>query len=234
MSDNLLTSLDTSSFQGTNLTRLYLSANKFTTIDENVFQGLSNLSDLHLSENQISYIKPNNFKGLSDLLNLGLNQNQLNTIPLDTFNSLSKLQKLELQNNQLTSDKINNIFNGLKNLTWSSLASNKITVIDATLNLQVLHLNDNQISTLDSNKFESLINLQEFYVYNIKLKKMDAFTFKELSNLKILNLEFNKIVSFNRNALVGLNKLEKVCIFENPFYLASTSLVSGLCMTNLK
>lgn len=64
---------------------------------------------------QISYIKPNNFKGLSDLLNLGLNHNQLNTIHLDTFNSLSKLQKLELQNNQLTSDKINNIFNGLKN-----------------------------------------------------------------------------------------------------------------------
>ena len=42
------------------------------------------------------------------------------------------------------------------------------------------------------------------------------------------------MVSFNRNALVGLNELEKVCFYENPISNLFPTYIYGICATNIK
>ena len=57
--------------------------------------------------------------------------------------------------------------------------------------------------------------------------------YNELVNLEYLMLESNRIVSFNKNALIGLNDLETICLFDNPISLFQT-LISNVCSFNVK
>ena len=58
--------------------------------------------------------------------------------------------------------------------------------------------------------------------------------FKTMVSLQELWLESNQIVSVDKNSLVGLNKLEKVCINNNPISTFFPHLLDGICSTNSK
>ena len=62
----------------------------------------------------------------------------------------------------------------------------------------------------------SLPSLQVLWLHNNKISRIKEEVFKGLMNLTEVNLESNKIVTFNKNALIGLSKLKKVCLFDNP------------------
>ena len=55
-----------------------------------------------------------------------------------------------------------------------------------------------------------LSNLLFLKLHNNHLRSIDATTFQDLTKLIELDIRSNKMVSFDRNALVGLNELEKV------------------------
>ena len=59
-------------------------------------------------------------------------------------------------------------------------------------------------------------------------------TFQGLSKLTRLDLSSNKIVSIDRNALVNLNELEKVCLYDNPISNLFPTYINGICATNIK
>ena len=42
------------------------------------------------------------------------------------------------------------------------------------------------------------------------------------------------MVSFDRNALVGLNELEKVCFYDNPISNLFPTYINGIFATNIK
>ena len=53
-----------------------------------------------------------------------------------------------------------------------------------------------------------------------KISLIEKDTFKGLINSNEVNLESNKIVSFNKNALIDLKKLKKVCLLDNPILIS--------------
>ena len=66
------------------------------------------------------------------------------------------------------------------------------------------------------------------------MTSIDAVTFKWLKSLRQLQLESNRIISFDRNALVGLNNLEKVCLAENIIASLFPEILNDICTTNPK
>ena len=64
-------------------------------------RGLQILQNLDISGNSISSLDEDIFDRLSNLRELDLNNNQLSSLPANIFNGLSKLQKLHLSGNQL-------------------------------------------------------------------------------------------------------------------------------------
>jgi hypothetical protein len=54
------------------------------------------------------------------------------------------------------------------------------------------------------------------------------------NNVRYLNLESSNIVSFNRNSLVGLKNLEKVCLFKNPISSLFPESLTSICNGNSK
>ena len=58
--------------------------------------------------------------------------------------------------------------------------------------------------------------------------------FKNLLNLKNLYLDSNQLISFDRNALVGLINLELVCLAQNPISVQFPASISKVCDSNPK
>ena len=52
-----------------------------------------------------------------------------------------------------------------------------------------------------------------------------------MSDLRIINFEWNNIVFFDSNALVGNSNLKKVCLFKNPILTLPGNLevLESLC-----
>jgi len=49
-----------------------------------------------------------------------------------------------------------------------------------------------------------------------------------------LNLESNDIVTFDKNALVGLTNLERVCMSQNPISNLFPESLTSMCSGNYK
>jgi len=69
---------------------------------------------------------------------------------------------------------------------------------------------------------------------NNKIASIDANTFKSLFKLLRLDLESTQIISFNRDALVGLINLEFVCLEQNPISILFPTSISKVCDGNPK
>ncbi|VDI02328.1 Hypothetical predicted protein [Mytilus galloprovincialis] len=78
-----------------------LYGNSITSIEENVFVGLTSLQKLSLSGNSITSIEPNVFEGLTSLQTLSLSGNSITSIEENVFEGLTSLQFLYFNNNPL-------------------------------------------------------------------------------------------------------------------------------------
>jgi len=96
----------------------------------------------------------------------------------------------------------------------------------------MLCLSNNKIKIIDSSVFNGLNSLQELRLSNNRITKIEEGTFKDL--LIELNLETNNIVSFNKNNLVDLTNLEKVCLFDNPISSLFPTSLTYICNGNSK
>jgi Leucine-rich repeat (LRR) protein len=132
---------------------LDLFMNNLQYIEANTFNGLSNLECLILNDNKISQIHSDSFKCLTNLTDLYLDSNQLNKLNKFLFDGLSSLQKLSLAHNQI--EKIEN---------FGKFGNNS----NCLENLIYLNLNENKITTIESNTFKSKINLviYDYYIFH--------------------------------------------------------------------
>ena len=196
--NRLKTELSLFNFELTNLEKLktlYINNNNISKItDNNVFSSLSQLETLNLSHNQLSIIDNTLFSSLSNLKNLNLSHNQLSIIDNTLFSSLSELEELDLSHNQL------------------SIIDN--TIFSSLLQLETLNLSHNQLSIIYKNGFSSLfnlinLNLSDNQLTNILFTKLDTVEKFKLINLKILNLNNNKIIinDFNTYCKILLSNL---------------------------
>ena len=105
---------------------MLLYGNQITSIDPDIFNGLTSLRHLNLNDNQLTLIELGVFNGLTNLQELYLNSNHVESIELGAFNELTNLRNLNLDNNHLTSI-VSGVFNGLDNLQFLDLANNRLT-----------------------------------------------------------------------------------------------------------
>ncbi|XP_069618311.1 platelet glycoprotein Ib alpha chain [Ranitomeya imitator] len=94
------------------LTKLHLSHNQISTIQENAFTGLKSLTMLELQHNQINSLSEEVFMALPSLNHLDLSYNQLWHLPDRLLSSSENLVILYLSGNQLT-DIPDNFFDDL-------------------------------------------------------------------------------------------------------------------------
>ena len=160
-----------------------------SSIDRNLFSSLSNLISLDLSYCKLDALNYHAFKGCCNLEKLNLNNNCLLYLTKDNFSGLERLRILDLSYNSIVD---------LKNNQFMDLIS-----------LQELNLSNNSISSLQEQVshevFFGLNNLRKLRLCNNKIEEINDFSFKFLSNLKLVNVKGNPIKIATQSAINHLD-----------------------------
>jgi Leucine-rich repeat (LRR) protein len=163
------TSLNKQSFDGLNLTDLYLCNNKIMSLPDGIFQNITNLKYLDLSNNQISELPSKLFESLFSLENLDLGENEITNIPMGLFDNLISLTFLNLKDNKIEfqEDSDPNTFKGLRKLTNLDLGKNQISILPEGIfkhlvSLEELGIEKNHIVLLPKEFFKGLVSLKYF------------------------------------------------------------------------
>ncbi|KAM4809921.1 leucine-rich repeat-containing protein 19 [Rhinophrynus dorsalis] len=106
-----------------NLTELHITNNKITTLEDNLFSGLSELELLDLRNNSIMTVQPLSFGSLVNLKKLDLSYNQISQFP-SNISLPSGLKALNLQNNSLTNLEIRHALNISDHIIHVTLSGN--------------------------------------------------------------------------------------------------------------
>jgi len=110
--------------------------------------------------------------------------------------------------------------------------SNLFSKFNYTVNSEFIDLSNQQIESIDALTFSDLKQLKLLHLETNQLTRIEIGLFKGLAELREIWLESNSLISIDRNAFVGLNNLELVCIFDNPISSFFPSLVQPLCDSN--
>ncbi|KAI1236846.1 hypothetical protein IHE44_0015102 [Lamprotornis superbus] len=177
------------------LEELNLSYNKLTSpqIHREAFRKLRQLKSLDLSGNNLHTVP---FGFPKNLQVLKLKENEISIIPKGTLSGMTKLRELYLSNNKL---KVNSIYSRawreLSSLQSLDMAGNQLTSIPLGLpeSLEYLYLQNNKITTVSENAFESTPKIKGIYLrFNkIAVGALKESTFQNLKHLQVLDIEGN-------------------------------------------
>ncbi|KFO58612.1 Podocan, partial [Corvus brachyrhynchos] len=177
------------------LEELNLSYNKLTSpqIHREAFRKLRQLKSLDLSGNNLHTVP---FGFPKNLQVLKLKENEISIIPKGTLSGMTKLRELYLSNNKL---KVNSIYSRawreLSSLQSLDMAGNQLTSIPLGLpeSLEYLYLQNNKITMVSENAFESTPKIKGIYLrFNkISVGALKESTFQNLKHLQVLDIEGN-------------------------------------------
>jgi Leucine-rich repeat (LRR) protein len=145
--------------------------------------------------------------------NLILSDRNIKSINSDTFIGLNLLQILSINNNEIE------IFDS--------------NLFDDLVNLNGLILGPQQQSSavhppLDTLLFDKLINLDNLDLTGLNLDRIDKLQFKQLSKLKSLTLNENKISLLDSSVFNNIINIERLWIASNELNYLSPDLFNGL------
>ncbi|XP_068949077.1 podocan-like [Petaurus breviceps papuanus] len=177
------------------LEELNLSYNRITSpqIHRDAFRKLRLLKSLDLSGNLLQTLPlglPKNVQVLK------LKSNYLEAVARGALASMVQLRELYLTNNRLKSRAVTpRTWADLSSLQLLNMAGNQLTEIPEGLpeSLEYLYLQNNKISTVAENAFESTPNLKGIFLRFNKLAvgAVRESTFKRLMHLQVLDIEGN-------------------------------------------
>ena len=150
---------------------------------------------------------------------------------------IAQIEWLDLSHNQLV--YVNSeMFKKFVNLIYLDLSFNDISSIDSNAfdylsNLNVsLDLSYNQLEVIYSLTFTGLSSLTSFYLINNHVKIIEDNSFLSLIKLKQLDLSSNKLTSIHASTLNGLDSLQSLSLKSNQ--IESFDLSSLTNLTNLR
>jgi len=168
--NRLLNTTSPKAFDGlTNLLQLWMSDSVVTRLDgmfdcENGVSPMPNAKSILLSGGLLTEIGAHAFKNVSSISSLYLNGNKIHTLHEDTFYDLTSLKVLDLSENALESIPVN-MFLNTPDIQGLALNDNMLEdipeAIFAGLNqihLKQLQLENNDITTIDKNTFDTFID----------------------------------------------------------------------------
>lgn len=165
-------------------------------LDPTTFQSLANLEELDLSFNLIRSLHPETFSSNKRLKVLGLSGNAIESLSGGLFRGLFKLSQLFVYNNAIRFIP-EGLFQDLVSLRFLYLDNNAINFLDENgrpqsasvfkglVNLILLELGCNSISTIPKGIFKHLVSLENLHLYGNKLNFYDLYeTSKYLKGFK--------------------------------------------------
>ena len=197
--------------------KLNLNNNHLSIVSRNMFFGLSKLYTLNLQGNWIHQIQNKSFKHCISLKYLDLSFNKLSIIHKEMFYDLSKVYKFQLYSNNI--NKIyQGSFNYMPALNILDLGFNKLTVIDPDIfnglsNVLILALDHNTIRSIRLTK--GLENLQVLHLQYNNLDSIHNNSFPYMPYLKRLSLAHNRLLNINNLAEYKLERLEYLWLYSN-------------------
>ncbi|XP_069100715.1 toll-like receptor 13 [Pleurodeles waltl] len=206
--------------------------------------------NLDLSQNRFSNLQENDFQNLSQLQVLNVSQNEISTIESRTFSNQGRLELLNLTSNRLIGIS-NSMFTGLNNLTTLMLSHNNITTIElhafsSMKHIRIIDLASNKLQTLDSmHAVFVLSTLEKLHIgdnglYNFATEDLRG----TLMNLTRLDISRNPLSEINMtsNVFQSLHSLDSSYVggghsvkwfFKDPCFLNALKnlMLSGVNMT---
>jgi Leucine-rich repeat (LRR) protein len=162
------------------------------------------------------------FDGLSELQVIDLSHNTIRTIPTRLFQSVSSLETLHLDSNWLSSIPNSLLRNSLFNLKTLTFNANPIVRIreDETSSygfpgLEILTINDANITTIASNDFLGFPNLKILSLKNNGIQRLSPSALRPLRMLCELDLSANKLDILAEERLSGLVELKVLNVSNN-------------------
>ncbi|KAJ3587299.1 hypothetical protein NHX12_010897 [Muraenolepis orangiensis] len=193
LQNNRISELKEHDFRGlTNLYALSLVNNRISKVHSRTFSPLKQMQKLYFSRNHLTTI-PRNLP--SSLVELRVHDNHIRKVPAGAFSGLSRMNCIEMGSNPIQNSGFEpGAFRGLK-LNYLRISEAKLSGVPKDLpdTLQELHLDNNQIQTLE---LEDLKRYKELYrlglAYN-HIRNLEAGSLAFLPRLMELHLENNRL-----------------------------------------
>lgn len=112
--------------------KVVITDNNFTTLPEDIFNGLAELRTLNIVKNPLTTLPPNIFKELFNLKKLSLSQNQLTALPENILHSDPHLLEFDVNGNQLATLS-KDIFQNQTELRKLNLGGNKLKTLSKSM-----------------------------------------------------------------------------------------------------
>lgn len=173
-------------------TYFIVNSSSVSTLFAKVFQQIPKTAVITMSNNFIKNIETSAFAHLKILRVVNLQFNNLTTIQDGIFESNKALETLDLSYNSILS--IGNAFPA-SSLRTLKLQHNKLHCVDFKLptSLTYLDLSYNEIDSIKKESLFGLTSLDSLFINNNYLKTIPVGCFKDLKQLKQLDLSNNKL-----------------------------------------
>jgi Leucine-rich repeat (LRR) protein len=229
LSHNYLDALEENRFHGLiSLEKLDLSFNEIKILTEKFLSGLYFLNELHLENNKMKVIELNAFRDLTKLTSIYLSCNSLTNLAYTTFSSQASLNILVLNQNGLESIDFLDTLQSLKTLDLSNNLVKKVREKDfqtTSKTLELLDLNMNQISYLESSLFGKLPLLKTL---RISRTYLDYINLTEIfiqmpDQLNELDIGHNSVHLDQQICSSSLQKIKKIYLQNVTFFNSNGS-----------
>lgn len=240
LGENLLTTIkNTSLTQMTHLFGLRLTENQIEKIERGTFDRLSALQILNLSRNKIKTVEGGSFNNNTNLQAIRLDGNQLTEI-VGLFTDLPNLVWLNISDNQFEIFDYALIPTGLK---WLDIHANRITElgnyfeIQSHLSLSTFDASSNLLTEITGSSIPNSIEV--VYLNDNLITKVQSYTFFKKPNISRVDLFGNKISTLDPNALrishipedrplpefyVGGNPFQCDCKFKSTLFFVERNV----------
>lgn len=234
---NRLSAIDPTAFQPliASLKTLSLNRNQLTSQAlESALQNFANkqavLSVLSVEANPLHRLDRRLLANLKGLLDLSLDGNKFRSVDNAALTPVnSSLQRLSLNSCGLNDTALARLqLNKILHLTHLYAHSNQLTTFPRTLppTLKYLDLHDNQLSEV---KIPALPDLRQLSLKSNEIAHLDTNEFHNCYSLQMLDLSNNRLYRLPKDALAGLNSLEKLFLShqqENPLSVIDATALS--------
>jgi Leucine-rich repeat (LRR) protein len=208
---------------------LEITDSKLETIEIDAFLGADKLKTLIISNSLISNISKEIFLPLRSLMEIRIDHSKINYLEDELFATNSYLKIVNFGCNRLTS-LTENVFKGAR-LEYLDLDRNLFirTVRFPTANLsfrdnnltEIWIMEDYAVVVAERNQIQDIIcaefaGLRELYLEMNEIRSLGCI--KELENIRILNLSFNKLTNLTSESFSKLIFLDLLELIGNQLY----------------